>query len=292
MFGEEWALMLFTLLTQLAVGAFIILIVVRSILAKKADPKMAAQITDFGITAIGPVMAVSLLVSLFHLGSPLIAFRSLGNLRTSWLSREIFFSGLFFFLWLGQYCLSKKQDVGQGIRLITSLAGLLAIISMAGIYGASIKPAWADVNTLITFLGTTFFLGSIGVTASVAYVLRGKEISGDVLSLLHKTSLVALIALAVQLIYLPVYFTGLASGGPAAQASAQLLSGAYAFPTMLRWILSIAGGTVVLCTLHKVGKKANIIPVNMVYVGLAIALLGEVIGRYIFYVSAVSIMVG
>jgi len=39
------------------------------------------------------LVLVALLASLAHLGRPLLALNALRNLSTSWLSREIFFSG-------------------------------------------------------------------------------------------------------------------------------------------------------------------------------------------------------
>ena len=99
-------------------------------------------------------------------------------------------------------------------------------------------------------------------------------------------------AIAVQLIYLPIFLAGLASGGTAAQASAGLMAGAYALPEVVRWVLSAAGGILLIYALAQQRKSGQAVPANLVYLALVAVLVGEFIGRYVFYATAVSIMVG
>ncbi|WP_282437946.1 dimethyl sulfoxide reductase anchor subunit family protein [Desulfosporosinus shakirovi] len=113
MFAEEWPLMMFTLLAQLGVGTFIFLTIVRTVLESKENHKTAAQLKNTGFLAIGVIMAIALVLSLFHLGTPSGAYRSLSNIGSSWLSREILFVGIFFVLVLGNYFVARK---GQFIR--------------------------------------------------------------------------------------------------------------------------------------------------------------------------------
>lgn len=292
MFAEEWALMMFTLLSQLAIGTFIILTAVQTMLAQKAGEKTALELTRFGFLAVGPVMALALIFSLFHLGSPAIAFRAISNLGSSWLSREILFAILFLVLWFAAYSTLRKGKTVNILGWITSVAGVVTVYSMAGIYAASVRPAWANVNTYFAFFGTMLLFGVLGTTAAVVFSRKGATLNVETIDVLQKTSWVAFIGIAVQLIYLPVFLTGLASGGTAAQASAGLMAGAYAFPEVLRWALSIAGGILLVYAFAKQRKSGQALPANLVYLGLSAVLVGEFIGRYIFYATAVSIMVG
>ena len=98
MFAEEWPLMMFTLVSQLAIGSFLMLVLVRSLLTKQ-DPQGAAKLTNPGFKAVGVLMVVALLLSLFHLGTPTGAYRSILNLKSSWLSREILTAGGFLVFW-------------------------------------------------------------------------------------------------------------------------------------------------------------------------------------------------
>ncbi|EHQ90785.1 dimethyl sulfoxide reductase anchor subunit family protein [Desulfosporosinus youngiae] len=290
MFAEEWPLMMFTLLSQLAVGTYFILVVVRSILNSKNNSPVADQITKGGMRAVGPLMALALIFSLFHLGSPLGAYRSISNLGSSWLSREIVTAGGFFVLWAIGYYLERKGKSGAALSWVTVLFGLAAVFSMASIYATSVRPAWADTNTYIAFFGTTLLFGATGALASMVHGMKGADVSPEVSSTLKKVSFVAIAALAVPLIYLPVYISGLGSGGSAAMASAELLKDSYAMTLILKWVISILGGVLLLNAIFKGGKGT--IPANSVYLALGVVLVGEFIGRYVFYASAVSIMVG
>ena len=289
MFSEEWPLMMFTLLSQLAVGTYLLLVLVRSILNGKKSP-LAHQITKPGLVAVGPIMALALLCSLFHLGTPLGAYRSIANLGTSWLSREIVTAGGFFVLWaVGRY-LERKETGGSALSWITALFGLAAIFSMASIYATSVRPAWANLNTYIAFFATTLLFGAAGALVFMVRGLKGAAPSKEVAAILKSICLIGLAALAVQVIYLPVYIAGLGSAGNAALASAELLKGSYGLSMILVVLVSLAGGILLLYAVLKGGKGR--IPVNTVYLALAGVLVGEFIGRYVFYASAVSIMVG
>jgi len=290
MLSEEWALMSFTLLSQLAIGTFLMMVILRTVLSK--DQKTAGELTQFGFLAVGPMMALALVLSVFHLGSPLGAYMSILNIGTSWLSREILFAGLFLVFWFVSYMSYKKVNLGNALGWVTGFVGLIVIFNMASIYASSIRPAWANVNTYIAFYGTTFVFGSLGAGLAVAYAMKGKKISAEALDLLRKIGFVAIAAVAIQLIYLPVYLSGLVSGGQSAQASAQLLSSSYAFPSVVRWILSLLGGVLLVYTLYKRDSEKGILPINPIYLALMMVIVGEVMGRYIFYASAVSTMVG
>jgi anaerobic dimethyl sulfoxide reductase subunit C (anchor subunit) len=290
MFAEEWPLMMFTLISQLAIGSFILLVLVRSMLARK-DARTAKQLTRFGFLAVGPLMALALVFSLFHLGTPTGAYRSILNLGSSWLSREILTAGGFFVLWFISYKAYQKENGGNSLGWITSLVGLLAIYSMASIYVSSIRPAWDNANTYVSFFGTTFALGCLGAAGLITYGAKGNELSHETLLLLKKVSLVSVAAVILPLLYLPVFISGLGSGVAAAQASAELLSGSYAIVLVTRGILSLFGAGLLF---YGIGKAANMrsVPTHLVYTALILVIVGEFIGRYVFYASAVSIMIG
>ena len=286
MFAEEWPLMMFTLFSQLAIGTYIMLFFIRWLLAKE-DASSASQLTKSGLMLTGPVMALALIFSLFHLGTPLGAVRSILNLGSSWLSREILTAGGFLVFWFVSYLAFRKGKAGKGLGLLTSLIGLAAIFSMASIYSSSIRPAWTGLNTYIAFYGATFALGSAGAFTLVGLAARGK--SGEQVRKILKAVLLVLGAgIVLPLLYLPVFIGGLSSGIPAAQASAQLLSGTYLAPLVIRALLSLAGLVLLFLSL----KKQASFSLNQVLPALLLVLAGEFIGRYVFYGAAVSIFTG
>lgn len=291
MFAEEWALMMFTLLVQLGIGSFIMLIVMRSILEKK-DRKLAAQITNKGFIAIGPVVGLGLILSVFHLGDPLGAYRAIINIGSSWLSREIVLSGGFFVLLLASIYFFRKGK-GNSIGWITAVVGLIAVFAMGSAYASSVKPAWTSLNTYIVFYGTTLVFGAAGAISSVVYSLKGQSIPAEVGSLLKKVSWVGLAGVVLPLIYLPVYISGLNGGVEAAQASAGLLTGSYMVQLVLHVVFSAVGLGMAVYFLSRQGKQKNMaIPASTIYLALALILAGEFLGRYVFYATAVTTMIG
>lgn len=292
MFAEEWPLMMFTLLTQLGVGTFILLTIVRTVLESKENHKTASQLTNTGFLAIGVIMAIALVLSLFHLGTPSGAYRALSNIGSSWLSREILFVGIFFVLILGNYFVARKGQFNKILSWVTALTGIMVIFSMASIYSSSIRPAWDSGNTLLAFLGTTFLFGALASVVFIIQGLKGDKLSPELINVLKKISMVGIAALLIQLVYLPVYYTALSGGGDAALASAQTLAGSYAPMLVIRWVLSVIGAALLVYALFKKGNTTMALPLNTVYLAFALVLVGEFLGRYIFYASAVSIMVG
>jgi anaerobic dimethyl sulfoxide reductase subunit C (anchor subunit) len=287
MFAEEWPLMMFTLLTQLAVGSYLFAVIIRSF-KNKAGNELSINITKRGIFLVGPVMLLAFICSVFHLGTPFGAYRSIGNLGSSWLSREIIFAGGFFVLWLVTFVLDRKGSWNQIAGWITSLVGLGAVYSMASIYANSIKPAWTDVNTYIAFFGTTIVFG---VVASTVLVLLSKEEKSEgLISVLKGIGLVGLGAIVIQLIYLPVYASGLLSGGQAGIESASLLTETYGFVSIIRWVLSIVGiGIIGFALYRKLDTKTKSIAY---FAALSLVLVGEFLGRYVFYGTGVSMFIG
>ncbi|KUO60384.1 MAG: DMSO reductase [Gracilibacter sp. BRH_c7a] len=290
MYAEEWPLLMFTLLSQLAIGTFLIMTLVYSILESK-NSQLALEVIKPGMRAVGPLMAVALLLSLFHLGRPFGAYLSISNLGSSWLSREIITTGGFFALWLVSYYLYRKGSVNKVLNWVACLTGLAAVYSMAGIYSSSIKPAWTDVNTFIAFFGTTFVLGIIGASGSILYSTKNSDLSAVAGEVLKKLGFIAVFAALIPLLYLPVFIAGLSAGSGAAQSSAQLLS-SYGIQLFMRWALSLTGLGLLFYVVYKQIRTAQEVPMNMVYLSLALVLVGEFLGRYLFYAIGVPVMIG
>src|SRR4051794_11021002 len=105
---EEMPLVVFTVLSQLAVGGIITLWVLswkNGRMKEKTGSNIAAALTI--------ITALSLGVSVFHLGHPFAAYRALTHLRTSWLSREVLIFSLFFFSQVLYFILWKKGSSRQ-----------------------------------------------------------------------------------------------------------------------------------------------------------------------------------
>ncbi len=90
---HEWPLILFTVLSQTAVGAFLVLgcVTLSGKLSQDEDVRLHRNMFFIWV-----LMGLGLIASTMHLGSPLRAFNALNRVGSSWLSNEIFASSLFF----------------------------------------------------------------------------------------------------------------------------------------------------------------------------------------------------
>jgi len=158
----EWPLVLFTVAIQLSCG-----LAMAAVFADFKGVRPAAM-RPVG-TAIFPLAAVGLLVSLFHLGRPLAGFKALRNLGRSPLSLEVLMTLLFAVLALAYSHLWRKEiKPGRAaLGLVTSICGLGAVISSSAIYRLPSQPVWNSGWLPVSFLGTTLLLGGF---ASVTLV--------------------------------------------------------------------------------------------------------------------------
>jgi anaerobic dimethyl sulfoxide reductase subunit C (anchor subunit) len=288
-FAEEWPLMSFTLLCQLAVGTFILLMLIKTSMSNKDS--QAAKAINFGFTAVGPITVLALIFSVFHLGNPLGAPRSILNLGSSWLSREILTSGGFLALWFVFWWLSRKGKESNALGWIAALVGLSAVFSMASIYSSSIRPAWDNVNTYIAFFGATLAMGVLGASSTIIFGMRGNSLSVELTKGLKTMGYIGAAAVVLPLIYLPVFISGLKGGDVAAVASAKILTGSTGLLAM-SGVLLVVGIALLLYALSKGGNKVKAVSTSTIYLALLLVLVGEFMSRYIFYAIGVSPIIG
>jgi len=284
---EEWPLMLFTMLSQFAIGTFSLLIVVSSFITTDSMDVVSTVVRP-GIYASVLVMALALVCSFFHLGTPYVAYMSIANAKSSWLSREIITGGAFlaFAAAYAYTCYSGSSTILLGWLAV--IIGLTNIYCMANIYRATIFPAWTSVNTFISFYCTTFALGTLSVAVSIALSTQGAPPPEVAAAILRRLLYLTGLSLFIPLLYLPVFLRNLYSGNAASIASARLL-GNYSLPLVIRWMLSFAGfGLLLSAVLHQ-AVSAQALSTGLIYAAAGLILAGEFLDRYIFYAVAVPI---
>ncbi len=158
----EVPLIVFTLLAQMAIGAFETTLMIYWGLS---DKLFAGRITFVPLLAVGAAVTVALLVSFFHLGTPKNAWRALNHLRKSWLSREILFTSGFAGLWAILTGLILFQigtfSVWTSLAALTAICGLAALYCMQRVYQLRSVPAWNTGRTLLEFSISTMGLGCL-----------------------------------------------------------------------------------------------------------------------------------
>ncbi len=247
-------LVIMTVLTQLSVGAFVS-VWLMALLGR-------TELLGLGAAAAFGVANLALAASTLHLGRPIHAYRALKMWKRSWLSREVLLFTLFAgaasvyagALWFG---FPGTAALGG----ITGLLGIGGITASAYIYLVPARPSWNSKHTLAEFLLAGAILGPLFLAAFTPE---------DGLLLMAATA-----AAGAQLLNQGAKFLWLTRSDEfELKASSRLLSNDLEKLFILRFALLVLGGMV----LPSLGYA---IP------GLLLALAGELLGRYLFFVSVV-----
>jgi formate dehydrogenase iron-sulfur subunit len=255
----HWPLVFMLALTQLCVGAFIALWVL--------GWGRAAGELKFAALASLALAGISLGASTLHLGRPVYAWRALRGLRRSWLSREVFTLSLFagaahLFAGMLYFALPGRDVAG----FATALTGLAGVTCSARIYMVRARPAWFSGYTLVEFFSTALLLGPAFVHVMNPQAPRA-------------VLLVSAAGAAAQLITQAGRFLWLSRSEVfELRSSSLLLAGRLRPLFLLRLGVLIVAGIVapLACSL--------IAALDCAFLA---ALLGELLGRYLFFVSVV-----
>lgn len=269
----EFPLVFFTVLSQMAAGAAVTL----ALLDYFTDRvELAAGRKAALATAI--ITALSLGVSLLHLGTPLNAYRALTNLGSSWLSREVILFSLLLGLLAVYYWLWRQDNaLRKTLGLVMAAVAVLAVISSALVYVLPAVPAWNNASTVAFFLLTAIVLGPLFIL-SVLKMPDEKMPS----ALINGTGLVLAAGLIIFLTYVSVLSSG--TGASALTGANIAGSGAFWLRIVLNWVLPL-GFLVWTLARRKPLAYSSVLGI------FALVLAGELVGRYLFYYAAVALRV-
>jgi formate dehydrogenase iron-sulfur subunit len=258
----HWPLVFMLVLTQLAVGAFASLWLVDAFgRGMGLYVSAAAALTLAGL---------SLGASTLHLGRPVYAWRALRGLRRSWLSREVLSLSIFAGVASAYAGMLFLDLAGRPlVGAFTALCGAAGMMCSARIYVVRARPAWYSGYTTAEFFSTGLLLGPLFVMAMNvrAEWLPWAAAAGG----------------AAQLITQTLKFLWLTrSDHFELRASSLLLSGRFRSAFLARLALLIAAGIV----LPLLAREENL-RLELAVLALVIALAGEWLGRWLFFVSVV-----
>lgn len=304
--ANEWSLIIFTTVMQMAVGSFVILGGVHFFAARRYDEKAADALSDRSLLAIGPIVILAMVVTFFHLGNPLNAPYALTNIGTSWLSREvtlamIFTAGGAVFAFM-QWRKISTPSVRNTVGLVVAVIGLLLVYAMSQVYMLPTVPAWNSLATPVTFFVTTLLLGALAIGSAfvVTYqYLRSKNdltdatVQFDILSTtLRWIVLISLILLGVQFVVIPLYLASLAEQASAAALTSIGLildQGGTLFTLRLVLLFIGAGIFSIFMYLNASSETKTHITGYLAYSAFAMVLISEILGRFLFYESMMRI---
>lgn len=165
-------MVLFTVVTQLAVGTFLTLGVIRLVASSRYDTRTVDRVVSPVLYAIGPAMVFGLAVSMLHMNDITNTFNVIRHWDSSWLSREIIFGACFaafgFLFAILEWFKVGSLVLRQIVAAITALLGIGLVVAQAAVYYVLITvPAWHSWAVPVQFFGTTILLGVLAVGAAI-----------------------------------------------------------------------------------------------------------------------------
>lgn len=299
---REWALPVYTILMQLAVGAMLGLWLIRAGAIRQHGQAVIDYIIRIPILAIFLTIIAAVIGSHFHLSRPVFSLLATLNLRSSWLSREVLFT-VSFFLVVG--VLSFLQWFTPGYYRLKTALGWLAIIvgslsvyCMSQIYLLPTHASWNSPLTIAAFLLTAFTLGVTAVAVLLVMDLKVAEVAGAPQTavraqIVHQSFIwlagVALVTAVINLILNLILIGQLSQGDISAQTSLILLLGLYRPLFGLRYIALFTGAgwfSLAAYSLYR-QKGARHEFINPIYLACLLVLISEILGRFLFYATHV-----
>jgi anaerobic dimethyl sulfoxide reductase subunit C (anchor subunit) len=300
---REWALPVYTILTQLAVGTLFVLWVIRTMGAIHFEREELDRIHKIPILIILVTVLAGITGAHFHLSKPYLSFLAVLNFHSSWLSREIAFNLLFI---ITVVCLCSLLWFGDGHHRLINTMGWVGILfgfatdyCMSRIYLLPSQPSWNSPLTSISFFGTTLLLGVMAVPVLLIMdsnfsKSQQKETQGIRHQVIQRSFkwLAVLSVLLVIAISAVNYFqtVALRSGNPSAQTSGLLLN-LYQPLLIIRYAMLYIGvgwlvGALLLSQRNKNEPEELMTPVFM---ACLLVLIAEILGRFLFFAIHVRI---
>lgn len=156
------SLVMFTLLGQTAVGAFLaVQWMFRPLWNMLSFDTMLLQLIPYLI--IGLNLCLAGFFSFSHLGAKKNAWMVLAHLRKSWLSREALFAGMFSLGWVASTLFVISKSWQPFINWLMVILGFGLVYSMAEVYRLRSVPTWDSWRTNIGFFITTLLIGSLSM---------------------------------------------------------------------------------------------------------------------------------
>lgn len=301
---REWALPVYTILMQLAVGAMLGLWLIRAAAIRQHGRSVADHIIRIPVLAVFLTIIIAIIGSHFHLSRPIFSLLATLNLRSSWLSREVVFT-ISFLLAVGGVAYLQWFTYGHS-RLKTFLgwlgivAGSASVYCMSKIYLMPTHSSWNSPFTVLSFLLSALILGVTAVAVLLAMDLKVSEVAGAAETavrrqIVHQSFVwlagVAGVTAVINLILSLLLISYLSQGDLSAQTSLMLLLGLYRPLFGLRYIALFTGvGWLALTAFIMYrNKKMQYEMTTPTYLACLLVLISEIMGRFLFYATHVRV---
>ena len=301
---REWALPVYTILMQLAVGALLVLWVIRSSARSRFEASEMDRMIRNPILVIVVTTVMGMGGAHFHLSKPFYSFLAVLNIGSSWLSREIFFTVLFLLSTAGLWYVSRNKNHHQ--KLITNLGwvailfGLIVVYCMARIYILPAQEAWNSLSMIASFYTTTLLIGGMTIACLMVLDFKFAEIQKPEDVELHARLIrfsfkglsyltLGSVILDFAITFFQINFLG--RGDATARSSLSLLVGVYLPLLILRSAFLVYASLSLSYFVNRMYRGADAPQSVMmpVYMSGLLIFVGEIIGRFLFYAIHVRI---
>jgi anaerobic dimethyl sulfoxide reductase subunit C (anchor subunit) len=279
---REWPLVAFTVAGQAAVGIFLFAGLPLLLPAGAGGTAAAREARLVVLAVVLGLLAMAALLSLFHLHHPFRARRVLSNMRTSWLSREIFFElGFMALVSLGLILVWRGQagiGITKGVMIAAAVLGVLFILSMSKLYMLPSVPPWNRAYTPLSFFLTSLALGALS-----AALIRG--LGAEAPSRSGVFVLLAFIFAAAEAALSFLAAPGHGIFGYRPGPSLRPPGGAHRTLHLTRLALLLMGLSLIRGAMIAGEGRAGIgLGENgLLTIALALVLAGQIAGRFLFY---------
>ncbi len=301
---REWALPVYTILMQLAVGSLFVLWLIRSLAVSKFSHQEIDRIIRNPILVIAFTAVVAMGGAHFHLSRPFHSYLAVLNFKSSWLSREIVFSISFFLATMSllylTYFQTRYRKLISCIGWLAVILGSILIYCMARIYLIPTQVAWNSTTVIFSFYTTALMLGFMTIACLLVLDLKFAEIKKtddvelrvDVLrySFIALTILtMLLVILSIVIIYIQMRL--LAQGDWIARTSLSLFLELYLPLFVMRMTFLLFASCYLGITVYRI-YRLKITPQDLmlpVYLSCLMILVGEIVGRFLFYATHIRV---
>lgn len=279
--NNEGALIAFTLLSQAIIGATVVYALAYFINVEgvtQLSSGFSLRTPEF-LLLLGMLLAI--LISFLHLGRPANATNALNNLKTSWISREIFTVTLFSLCLLGLF-LARWLGAGKPLLAIcfagSGIAALLLLISMVKLY---MIPAVSTWNSWLTPANFTLAALISGITLALLYA---SVLQVDTVRL--KPIATALIILLLLEVIHTGYMFGQLNSMDLSHSNLFIAEGTFRPFLIIRMAMA---GIALLLLLFIILQGIAGSPGLLLWLSLSLIIGELLIGRFVFFASYVRI---
>jgi anaerobic dimethyl sulfoxide reductase subunit C (anchor subunit) len=180
---NAWSLIVFTLLTQMSVGVYLVTEVLNFSYTKEFGFENLHSLRFFSRLFVLTTAILASVSSIFHLKNWGHAYHAFNNLKTSWVSKEM----ILFFIFVSCVALltfmswrkTKEYFLQRLLSIVGIFFGIALIFSMAKIYMLPTIPVWDHWTTPGFFSTSALLLGSLAIVSLYTVFFRSSKSSSQ-----------------------------------------------------------------------------------------------------------------